>query len=405
MRSIQALFILLITTALPTAANDSWPHWGGPDGNFRLERADIADSWPEDGPMELWLRDLGPGYTGIVGAGKTLYTAYYDDGHEVVVALSAEDGKTIWERKYPTKTVESQVLQFGKGPNAPLLLHKGRLYVLSFDSQLHCLNARSGEVVWRKHLGEEMGAEVLRFGAAAAPVVYKDMVMVQLGGKEHGVVGFSLKDGAVKWKSEPIPVNYAAPAIFKRGGMTQMVFMAKKEAVSVSMADGKVIWRVPHTNQYDVHAAQPLYDGGDHLLIVSQRGSGSKTLKLSADGKSVEQVAESNLFNIFHSNAVLIGKTAYGANDKVLMAMDITTGKLLWRERGYDRANLIQVGDKWILLTESGKLSLARLSPEKFELLASQQYLAKPAWTVPTILGNKLFMRDKRIMIALDLGR
>ncbi|MDJ0840238.1 MAG: PQQ-binding-like beta-propeller repeat protein [Acidobacteriota bacterium] len=404
MRFICALPTILLIVPFTLYANDSWPRWGGPNGNFRLTENRIADSWPETGPKELWRRDIGGGYTHIVAEAGTLYTAYKVEGHEVITAIAAADGKTVWEFKYPTEFTDGQVLQFGKGPNTPMLLHRGHLYMMSFDSQFLCLNAETGKPVWRKHLAEEMGAKILRFGAAAAPVVYQDMVMVLLGGDNHGAVGFDLKTGEVKWKSEIIPINYAAPALLKVGDVEQMVVAAKDEAVSFNLADGKILWRVPLVNPSSTHAAQPLFDGRDRLVLMSQKGAVARTYRLAPDGRSVSQISENNKFNVFYSNAILVGDTVYGANGKLLSAMDIRTGKMLWRERGYDRANLVQVGDKWIILTETGKLTLARLSPEKLEVLASREYLTKPAWSAPTILGNRLYMRDTKTMIALDLG-
>ena len=392
--------------ALSISATESdWPGWGGPDGDFRLESAGLAETWPDSGPKLIWKRDLGPGYSAIVAGGGKLFTAYYRDGGEAVVALDPATGKTLWETHYGTRVGDSQEQRFGTGPNASPLLVDGRLYVLSFDGQLHCLDAANGEKVWRRNLVSDLGAELLNFGASAAPLRYQNMVMVLVGGKE-GLVGFDLKTGATAWQSDPVPVNYAIPTLIAPGGIEQFVIMAKKEVVGISATDGKKLWSHPVTNPYDVHCASPLWGDDDLLFVVSQRGSGAHTLRMKTAGGevAVEKVAENNQFNVFHSNAVRVGDVVYGADREILSAIDITSGEILWRERGFPRANLIKAGDRWIIQSEDGTLSHARLTPEKIEVLGRVELLSKPAWTPPTLVGKTLYLRDKEIMIALDLS-
>jgi len=402
----EAMMAILVTSVLTaTAAASDWPGWGGPSGDFRLKTTAIAADWPDTGPETLWRRALGPGYSAIVAGGGKLYTAYYRDGGEAVIALDPKTGETLWETHYETRISASQEQRFGTGPNASPLLTDGKLYVLSFDGQLHCLEAERGTKIWDKNLVAEMGAEILDFGAAAAPLRYRDMVMVLLGGKE-GLVGFDLDSGEIAWRSEPVPVNYAIPTLIAPGGVEQFAIMAKKEVLGISAASGKKLWSHPVTNPYDVHCAGPLWGGNGLLFVVSQKGSGSRTLRLTAEGGeiTVEKIAENNKFNVFQSNAIRVGNIVYGADQQILSAIDITSGEILWRERGFPRANLIKAGERWIIQTEDGELILAELSPEKLEVLSRVELLSKPSWTPPTLVGTVLYLRDKEIMLALDLS-
>ena len=43
-----------------------WPKWGGPNGNFIVDSLPLADSWPQEGPKELWNRPLGSGHSAIL---------------------------------------------------------------------------------------------------------------------------------------------------------------------------------------------------------------------------------------------------------------------------------------------------------------------------------------------------
>src|SRR5688572_24861301 len=83
------------------AGSKKWPQWGGPNRNFRVESKGLAASWPSSGPRRLWNRPLGEGYSGIVVNEGKLYTMYRKDEQEVVAALDAGTGQTLWEHSYP----------------------------------------------------------------------------------------------------------------------------------------------------------------------------------------------------------------------------------------------------------------------------------------------------------------
>ena len=34
----------------------AWLQWGGPDRNFIVETAGLAEQWPDSGPREIWSR-------------------------------------------------------------------------------------------------------------------------------------------------------------------------------------------------------------------------------------------------------------------------------------------------------------------------------------------------------------
>ncbi len=85
------------------ARDDSWPQWGGPSRDFTVKSDKLADSWPEDGPPELWSRPLGSGYSAIISDGDLIFTMYrpaIDAEEEVVIAMRAATGETVWEDRY-----------------------------------------------------------------------------------------------------------------------------------------------------------------------------------------------------------------------------------------------------------------------------------------------------------------
>ena len=61
---------LLASLSLGRAAD--WPQFLGPTRNAIAAGADLADSWPKDGPPVAWQHKLGSGWAGPVIAGAMI---------------------------------------------------------------------------------------------------------------------------------------------------------------------------------------------------------------------------------------------------------------------------------------------------------------------------------------------
>ncbi len=108
--------VLFSAMAMSAATAADWLRYGGPTADFKLSVKGLASSWPKTGPTELWSRELGGGYAGILVKGDRLYTMFRRGDDEVVTALDTSTGRTLWEHSYEAKPDPSQNLQFGSGP-------------------------------------------------------------------------------------------------------------------------------------------------------------------------------------------------------------------------------------------------------------------------------------------------
>ena len=402
-----AAALALAMTALPVPAGEasSWTQWGGPNRDFTVE-ATLAASWPEAGPPQLWSREIGVGYSGVLAEDGRLYTMYRDGEDEIVVALDAATGKSLWERRYAAPLHDAQSERFGGGPNATPLIVGDRLITIGFTSRLHALNKSDGGVAWSRDLVQEFGGTKLAFGYASSPLLHDGRVIVLVGGERHAAVAFDPSDGSVTWKSEPAEISFSSPEVIDVDGQEQLVFMSPTEVIGVELDSGEIAWRHPHENQYKTNCAGPWW-GEDNLLFVASQGdAGSRTLKLTRkDGATtVEEVFSDIKMKIFHNSAIRQGEWIYGGSRDFLTAYNVRTGETGWKERGFSEANVLLAADKAILFDETGKLALVSLSPEKLEVHASVQLMEKPSWTPPTLVGSQLILRDKSRLMALDLG-
>ena len=87
-----------------------------------------------------------------------------------------------------------------------------------------------------------------------------------------------------------------------------------------------------------------------------------------------------------------------------MSAVNVKTGEIAWRKRGMAKANVVEADGRLIILDEDGKLFLTTASPQDLTVHSEIELLNKVAWTVPTIVGTTMYVRDKKDILALDLG-
>jgi hypothetical protein len=105
---------------------------------------------------------------------------------------------------------------------------------------------------------------------------------------------------------------------------------------------------------------------------------------------------------------VRIGEYVYGSSGDFgpapLTAVHVPTGKVAWQDRKFPKASLLYAGGRTIVLDEDGRLALATLAPEGLTVHAEAQILTKLSWTVPTLVGSRLYVRDRKTIAAFELG-
>ena len=264
--------------------------------------------------------------------------------------------------------------------------------------------------MWSRDLWKELGAEPSGRGYASSPLAYGDLIIVPAGSKRHGIVAFAAKGGELVWSATDFANSFSSPILIEVGGQEQVVMFMARLVAGLDPATGRLLWQHPHLTQYDVNASTPVW--GDGLLFLSSAyDAGSRVLELTRkDGKTtVEELWFSRRMQVHHGTALRRGDLVVGSSGDFgpafMMGVDARSGEIRFRERGFAKANLIAAGERLILLDEDGHLALASAGAEGFEVHARAQVLNTRAWTVPTLVGTTLYLRDQREIVALDLGR
>jgi outer membrane protein assembly factor BamB len=405
------LVLTLLAALVSAASNPGWPQWGGPSRNFIAPDAPLADAWPAAGPRTLWRRPLGDGFSAIVSDGSTLYTMYRDGASDVVIALDAADGRTVWETRYAAPFKETCSERLGQAPRAAPLIAGDRLITVSAGAQMNSFDRRGGQQQWSAELVPAGDEAQKPCGYASSPVFYKGTLITMAGGKGRGVVALDIETGREKWASQDFMNGYSSPLLIDVGGRPELVVFSAGEISGIDPENGRLEWTQPHPADFGVNVTLPLF-GADNLLFISSAyNGGSRVLKLTraADAVKAEEIWASKRVRIHFGNAVRLGDRVYASNGDFgaapFAAIDIHTGDMLWRDRGVARATLIGVGSRLIILDEDGKLTLAAPTDTGLTIQAQAQLFNGRSWTVPTLLGTRLFARDRKEILGVELGR
>jgi hypothetical protein len=83
--------------------------------------------------------------------------------------------------------------------------------------------------------------------------------------------------------------------------------------------------------------------------------------------------------------------------------LDIRTGEVAWQDRRVPRVNSLRVGCRLLLLEESGRLVLATPGPTGLTIEAEHQLFEARAWTPPTLVEDRLYVRNRTDIMAYRL--
>ena len=406
-RLISSLPLLLLLIA-PAQAQSDWLQWGGPSRNFVSNSKGLAASWPEKGPRQLWSRPLGQGHSSIIVSGNTLYTMYSEGEQEVVIALAADTGKTIWEHKYEAPTAGMNYKE-GLGPHSTPLLTGDRLFTVGAIGKFYALDRKTGKVLWFHDLWKEYNGTKMGRGYSCSPLLYKNTIILTLGGAGQTLIAFDPSDGKVVWKNQSLDMSPSSPIIINVDGQDQLVAFMGKQIAGVDPNNGELLWSHPHATDWGLNISTPVW-GNDNLLFLSSAYSGgSRVLKLTqAGGKTtVSELWFHRRLRIHHGTAIRIGDYVYGSSGDFgpafFAAVNVKTGEIAFQDRSFPKTSFLYADGKLIMLDEDGNLALATASAEGLKVISKVSLMKNLAWTVPTLVGTKLYVRDRQTIAALDL--
>lgn len=411
MKTIFASLVLLGALRLTDAAD--WPQWRGParDGHASGQLTSL--------PKELrpvWKISTGPGHSSpIIANGKLIYLDEQDK-NETVHLLDAATGKEIWRIAF----AEAVGDEWGIGPRSTPFVDGDRLYVQSSNGEFRCLDLADGKTLWGTSFAKNYGVKFVgskggegtaaRRGNSGCGVVEGARVYVPVGSTNAAsIVCFDKVTGKEIWKSLNDEAAYSSFLVGSLAGTKQLVALTAEALAGLDLNTGQMLWRVPFKTAAKRHAASPVLIGD--VVTANSQSIGLVGTRISRDGtgfKAVQDWANKPL-KINLTTPVLVGRHLYSQGvNKDYVCVDATTGELQWSQPGLGRGNkdyasTIAIGKNLLVLFESGELVLLVADPAKYTELGRLQVCGS-TWSHPAFADGKLYVRDGRELLCLDLN-
>lgn len=408
-RVAVAIFLLF---PLALFAGD-WPQWRGPDRTDVSAETGLLAGWPAQGPKLLWtFRDAGIGYSSFAIVGDRLYSMGADDKHEYLFAIDIQKGTKLWSTEIGPLLENG----WGGGPRGTPTVDGDRVYGISGEGNLVCLEAKGGKKLWSVSLTGDLGGHVPNWGYTESPLVDGPNVACTPGGKGGTFAAIDKKTGKVAWRSKDLTHDaaYSSIIVAEFNGIRQYINMTHEGVAAVDSKDGRKLWTSEEAHNSTAIIPTPIFHDGQ-VFVTSGYGAGCALIKLKANGKNIDAetvYANTHMVN-HHGGVVRVGEHLYGYCDaNGWVCLEFTTGKIVWKDRGVGKGCVTCADGKLYWYGErKGTVALVEASPTAWKELGrfdipEQTKVDRQSgqiWTHPVVANGKLYLRDQDLIFCYDV--
>ena len=402
-------FVALSLTS--SAQAQDWTQWRGPHRDGFVPAVNAPLTWPKSF-KPAWRVDVGEGYSSPVVSGWRVFVHSRKDPDEIVTAINLENGKLLWQQKYPAAFQKNQyAVQMAKGPNSTPLILGDRLFTLGVTGILTAWDTRSGEQLWQRDFSNLVDTSKLFCGTAASPLVAGGRLYVQVGSDIHGglIFGIDPANGKSVTSMKGIGPGYASPVAIEIKRKAQLVFTTEGSILGFDPRSNSQIWSIPFPDEWHENIVTPVWTGEYLVVSGTRQGTHAYSLKETAGKWDVTEVWKNPDVAMYMSSPVYGDGLIYGHSAKKkgqFVALDAKTGAVRWATEGREgeHASVLLTPKHVVFLTNAADLIVARRDTAAFTVDHRYEVAASPTWAVPVFLGADMIVRDATGLIRLTKG-
>ncbi|MHC5054054.1 MAG: PQQ-binding-like beta-propeller repeat protein [Planctomycetota bacterium] len=393
---IATAFLLCAATASPA---EDWPCFLGPNGDASSSETGINKNWRAKPPKELWRVSLSDnGFAGPSVADGKVFIVDHEGDQDIVRAIDLKKGNDVW--RFPYRDAGKHNWGFTQSTPA---YDAGRLYTMSCEGKVHCIDAKTGRKRWMVDVKRQFGGKSGGWRYASSPLVDGRVLIVCPGGK-NAAVALDKNTGRPLWASGGggEKAGYATAVGATIGGRKQYVVFTGTSAVGVDARSGRMLWKHGWRTKHDVNASSPRVLG-NNVFITSDYGRGCALLSIT--GASARVAWENKEMQSQFSTPVVHDKHIIGTTDPGrLVCLDPRSGRVVWQQRGFEKGGVCAVDGTLIVCDgKTGDVAMCELSTARYRELGRIKPLGGKSWTAPIVADKKLIVRNQKAMVCLDL--
>ena len=385
---------------------ENWPEFRGPTGQGLSTAKGLPVAW-SDSKNVAWKQPIpGEGWSSPIYVDEKIYLTSavpVKDGAEgdrdlAAFCLDARTGEIIWRKDVFLQLGKDAPRIHKKNSHASPtpLLYDGRVYVHFGHQGTACLDLK-GEVIWKQ---TDLKYRPVH-GAGGSPILVDDHLIYSAdGGREQVVVALRKDSGKVAWKTKREVTAlkkfaFSTPLLIEVNGRKQVVSPGSHAVNAYDPKTGTEIWKV-RTNGYST-IPRPVYGNGLIFLCTGYDSPELYAVRLDGEGDVTDtHIAWRLAKGVPHTASLLLsGKELYMVSDRgVASCFDAATGKEHWRERlggNYSASPLVADGLVYFL-SEDGKGTVVKAG-KTFQQVAVNE-LGERTLASYAVGGGDLFIRS-----------
>jgi len=415
------VFRIILPIILPVSLWANWPQYHGPNLDKSTDAANFTLPPTPLTAKIIWKTDTPLGFSSVSTYRESAFTLIAqedEDGllREVCIAIEQSTGRIIWEKMlgmanygHGGGNAGTPDNSGGDGPRSTPSVENGRVYIYDSSMVLHCLNAQTGDEVWKVDVIRQHAGKNIMWKNASSPLLVGDLVIIYGGGPGASMLGLNQLTGKVTWKHGIETPTHATPTLASVAGVKQVVFLCRSGLVSLRAEDGKELWRQAFPFKVS-SAASPVIAG--NLVFCSAGygvGSGLYEIKVKEGEFYSSEIwrKRNELVNhwstpLFYDGHLygIFGFKEYGKAP--LQCINLRSGKIAWSQEGFGPGNLIRAENKLLVLSDSGHLIAVEADPSKYIENMRVKILKGKCWSTPST-GKEmtLFLRSTQETAAV----
>lgn len=404
-RLYAATFVAVMASGALAA---DWPQWRGPNRDGVSAETGLLKSWPAAGPAVRWKRtDLGTGYSSPVVVAGVVYIQTTKGPDEFTLALDEKTGETKWTA--PIGKVGKNTGPPYPGTRATPTFDAGKLYCLSSDGELNCLNAADGTQVWQKSLRTNFDGKVGNWAYSESVLIDGDALVCTPGGEKSTLAKLKKATGETIWTCA-VPggdlADYASVMPVTVNGKKQYVQYMRKALVGVDAETGAFLWKHSRTQDPGASILTPVVSGST-VFISGSRGGGAG-LDLASGENGFKELYYDKKLGASLGGAVVIDGYLYASNPNELFCADFKTGEIKWSDRSVGAASVC-VADGMLYVrgyNMPGEIALVKPDPAGYKEVSRFKQPDKSkiqGWPHPVVANGGFYVRDQDVLICFDV--
>ncbi|MFI4874459.1 MAG: PQQ-binding-like beta-propeller repeat protein [Blastopirellula sp. JB062] len=430
MRRIKLCLCAYLAVIATVSQADDWPQWRGEnrDGVWREDR--ILRKFPPTGVEVKWRAPIGSGYSGpTVAAGKVYVTDRLVEPKQIerIHCFDERSGRRLWSHEYACPYVG---VGYQAGPRASVTIDGGSAFALGTMGNLFCLDATSGAILWSRDLNADFQIRMPHWGIAAAPLVYRDRLILQIGGSNGAcIIALNTKTGEEEWRALDDRAGYSAPILIEQAGRDVVVCWTGDGVAGLNPKNGEPYWHFawPPKNM-PIGISTPVVQ--QDRLFLTGFYDGSLMLRLLQNEPAVEKIWQrvgpserrTDALHSIISTPVFLPNAIYGCDSHgELRCLDPQTGDRIWTDltatppNRWSNIHFVQNGPHFWLFNEQGELIIAELSKKGFREIDRAKIIAPTTaqlsrrggvtWAHPAFANRHVFVRNDEEIVCVSLER